>query len=71
VHLLDVRRGAGNEQVFDHPVLAWSISFPTTKHPQERVEYVVNTTWLRENFQDELEDDDDVQEGFDDDGGVA
>lgn len=71
VHLLDVRKGATNERVFDHPVLAWSISFPTTNHPQERVEYVVNTTWLRENFQDELEDDDDVQEGPDDDGSIA
>lgn len=31
------------------PVVAWSISFPRTAIPEKRVEYVVNTRWLREN----------------------
>lgn len=38
------------------PVVAWSISFPQTKTPEKRVEYIVNTTWLRENYRDEIEE---------------
>ena len=48
-------------------VVAWSISFPeapetAARHPT--VEYVVNTVWWRENFGDEIEDEemDDVDE---------
>lgn len=40
------------------PVAAWSISFPRSNRPQETVEYVVNTTWLKERQEDEREDDD-------------
>ena len=47
------------------PVVAWSISFPETKLEQKLVEYVVNTTWWRENYREELDDDDC---GGDDDG---
>jgi hypothetical protein len=39
------------------PVVAYSISFPETKTDERRVEYVVNTTWLRENYRDDLEED--------------
>ena len=39
------------------PVVAWSISFPYTHREERRVEYVVNTTWLRENFRDDVDDD--------------
>jgi hypothetical protein len=37
------------------PILAYSISFPPAKMTEKKVVYVVNTTWLRENFREELE----------------
>lgn len=40
------------------PVTAWSISFPPTRTEEKRVQYVVNTTWLRENYGNDLADDD-------------
>lgn len=46
------------------PVVAWGISFPMSANPEERVEYIVNTTKLKEMFGEEdvdegaLEDDD-------------
>lgn len=41
----------------EQPVVAWSISFPKSAFPEQRVEYVVTTTWMREHFPQELEDD--------------
>jgi hypothetical protein len=49
VHLL--------EMGLDQPVVAWSISFPKTSTPERTVEYVVNTTWMRENMGADAEDD--------------
>lgn len=49
VHLLEIKPEA-------KPVVAWSISFPQTGFEEKRVEYVVNTTWLRENLPDEDEE---------------
>lgn len=49
IHLLEIKPES-------KPVVAWSISFPKTSFEEKRVEYVVNTTWLRENFPDENED---------------
>ena len=49
IHLLDISPETG-------PVVAWSISFPKTAFEEKRVEYVVNTTWLRENFPDDDEE---------------
>lgn len=40
------------------PVVAWSISFPSSKKPGERVEYVVNTQRLKELFGDPDDDED-------------
>ena len=40
------------------PVVAWSISFPATRREEEKVEYVVNTTWEREHYP---EDDDEEE----------
>ena len=40
------------------PVVAWSISFPGTRHRESRVEYVVNTTWFQEHYGDDDTDDD-------------
>jgi hypothetical protein len=41
------------------PVLAWGISFPSPPddEPEEVVEYVVTTTWLREQLREDLIDD--------------
>jgi len=38
------------------PVAAYSISFPETEKEEQRVEYLVNTTWLRENYRDDLDE---------------
>ena len=56
IHLIDVQ---SNEQDVppDQPVAAWGISFPGTNREERRVEYVVNTTWLRENFGDDVNED--------------
>ncbi len=58
LHLLKII--AAGSKVGSHqypsPVVAWSISFPATNKPEVLTEYVVNTTWLREQFQDDLED---------------
>ncbi len=45
------------------PVIAWAISFPTSKNADKRVEYVINTVKQRELFgepdiDEELEDED-------------
>ncbi len=44
IHLLKIE-DPQNEIEHHDPVVAWSISFPKTKTEEERVEYVVNTTW--------------------------
>lgn len=63
VHLLAI--GDEHEDLSDQkPVVAWSISFPRTEMEEKLVEYVVNTTWWKENYRDEL--DDDEMEGDDD-----
>ncbi|HPF39595.1 MAG TPA: Z1 domain-containing protein [Phycisphaerae bacterium] len=56
VHLLKVEVGEKNVATLV-PVLAWSISFPPTKTEEKRVQYVVNTTWLQENYGDDKDDD--------------
>ena len=55
VHLLAIGE-AGEDLRVARPVLAWSISFPSTRREEERVEYVVNTTWYSEHYQDEDDD---------------
>ena len=56
VHLLAI--GNENEDLSaQKPAVAWSISFPRTAMEEMRVEYVVNTTWWKENYRDELDDD--------------
>ena len=52
VHLLAIGE-AGDDLSRENPVTAWSISFPSTRREEERVEYVVNTTWYREHYLDE------------------
>ena len=55
IHLLKIDPERGGKE-YNRPVVAWSISFPTTEREDDRVEYVVNTTWLRENYPDELDE---------------
>ena len=57
VHLLAIG-GAGDDLRQQRPVVAWSISFPSSRHQEKLVEYVVNTTWYKEHYQDEDNDED-------------
>ncbi len=56
IHLIDVQSKAPDVAP-DQPVVAWGISFPGTNKVEHRVEYMVNTTWLRENFGEEFDED--------------
>jgi hypothetical protein len=56
IHLLKIDPESGGA-AYTNPVLAWSISFPQTQLEEKRVEFVVNTTWLRENFKDDVDED--------------
>ena len=51
IHLIDIDTRDQGDPI-TQPVVAWGISFPRTQREERRVEYVVNTTWLRENFVD-------------------
>lgn len=42
----------------DGPVVGWGISFPVSSRPDQKVEYVLNTTKLRELFGDDDADED-------------
>jgi hypothetical protein len=55
VHLLEVG-GEDQDLSEDAPIVAWGISFPKPDGEERRVVYVVNTTWLRENFREELDE---------------
>lgn len=57
VHLLAIGE-KGDDLSSAEPVVAWSISFPESELEQQTVEYVVNTTWWKENYRDDTEDDD-------------
>lgn len=63
VHMLAIGE-EGEDLSGQQPTAAWSISFPRTATDEEKVEYVVNTTWMRENFRDDL---DEEEMGGDDD----
>ena len=55
IHLLAI--GEENEDLSNEkPVLAWSMSFPQFEGEEKKVEYVANTTWFRENYGYEDED---------------
>jgi hypothetical protein len=63
VHLLAIG-DEGEDLSGNEPVVAWSISFPVTEMDEKKVEYVVNTTWFRERY---LEEEDEDEAGGDDD----
>jgi hypothetical protein len=54
LHLLDLSNEDG--RLYSEGVVAWSVSFPPTTLPERRVEYVVTTTWLRENFRADVDE---------------
>lgn len=56
IHLLAIGEAEADLSK-DKPVVAWSISFPKTHLEEDRVEYVVNTTWLRENHREDIDED--------------
>ena len=56
IHLIEVQSN-GLDVLPGQPVAAWGISFPRTDRKERRVEYVVNTMWLRENFGDDVDED--------------
>ena len=61
VHLLAI--GAAKDDLRgQEPVVAWSISFPATSREEEKVEYVVNTTWEREHYPED-DDEEDADDG--------
>jgi hypothetical protein len=55
VHVLNINERAG-KLMHSEPVVAWSIAFPGSQREEKRVEYVVTRTWMRENYRDEIGD---------------
>ncbi|MBI2847140.1 MAG: Z1 domain-containing protein [Chloroflexi bacterium] len=55
VHLLKIDPEPGGKE-YKEPVVAWSISFPKPETDEKREEYVVNTTWIRENYGDDVDE---------------
>lgn len=70
IHLIDLRLNGTTTDDSQHisllpssPVVAWSISLPKSSTPDERVEYVVNTTRFIEIFgEEELGDEEETDE---------
>ena len=60
IHLLAIGM-EGADQAKEGPVAAWSISFPHTDQIEERVEYVVNKTWIQGRLGDDDRDEDDEE----------
>jgi hypothetical protein len=58
LHPLQVFANKESERpIHDAPIFAWGIAFPPSAQTEERVEYVVSTQWLRENFLSDVDDD--------------
>ena len=55
LHLIDVHAKSTDDEA-SKTVVAWGISFPATEMEERPVEYVVNTTWVRENYGDEVDE---------------
>ena len=56
VHLVDIASKEERKSM-RQPVIAWGISFPGTAREEMQVEYIVNMTWLRENFSEDIDED--------------
>lgn len=61
VHLLRIAKKDEPLDKDAQPVVAWGISFPETELTEKKVEYMVNTVWMRENFPDDGWDDEDAE----------
>ena len=59
IHFIDLfknkesSRYSNDKDDFAHAT--WSISFPPTKYNQDETEFIVNKTWIQNNFFDTLE----------------
>ena len=67
LHVVQVRPPEGEDaklghldRIPDRPIVGWSISFPQSARPDQRVEYVINTVKFRELYGN---DDEDLDEG--------
>lgn len=60
VHLLSILKpcaeGEQKRLSVDQGVVGWSISFPQTHYEEETVEYVVNTTWWKDAYGDDSDE---------------
>ena len=52
LHILSDDKKLAHEK----PVVAWSVSFPRTNKPEQKVQYVVTTTWMKENSTEEVDE---------------
>ena len=70
LHILDCRVSSECKEtpVFPHGVVAYGISFPgdkSGKRIKKRATYQVNTTWMKEQYGDETENDEDIGRDID------
>ena len=62
LHILNLfRQGDENKASLAKLICAWGISFPGSKEKGRgaEVEYMVNTVWWQEQYQEQIEDEDD------------
>lgn len=50
IHLLKLKLESLKTELPDAPFAAWGISFPESTDEEQKVGYVVNTTWINETF---------------------
>ena len=55
IHLLSIGN-KDSDLSSSKPIVAWSISFPSTELEEKKAEYIVTSTWLREHFGQDMED---------------
>lgn len=60
IHLLSIQKPKveGKDRVpsIEQGVVGWSISFPETQYEEETVEYMVNTTWWKDTYGDDFDE---------------
>ena len=66
LHVKEMKPTAGQKARVWEDMVAWGMSFPPAGANETPVEYVVNTTWWRANFEEELQDDTEDAEAFND-----
>lgn len=58
IHVLDLKKPRTDESALADEVVAWGISFPVSDALDPTVEYVVNTSWMREAWESDVEEED-------------